>query len=460
MIGPLPGWRRELDERAHRVVDLGGDPHAAHLWRRPLTSRATCHVARVSTVALPRSGRSSRRTATSCSCTRGGSPATPTARTSCRRRCCARCAPIRACATPSTCARGCTASPRRPRSTTTAARRREVLTGRAAGAAAEPEHYDDAFESLIAGLPDTAQAALRLRFVEDLDYDGIAPGSAARPSPRASASRPPSAPSATRGSPHDPPPAPARPPSPPPPCARGSPTPSTPASTRRSARCSSSRASAASSASASAEEPVDALLAEVAAGLGPRIVASDRELAATRDASRPTSRATDERLDLPVDLALVRSRSAARRSRSCGPRRPRARSSPTAARPPHRAPEAPARSAPPARPTRCRSSSPATGCCPGRRRRQLRRRPGAQAPAARPRGAILSRYCSSTATDSMTIGSVGCSVGPGDALGATLDHDRVRTARPTGATPIRSTSWPRVPCRAARSRAAARRPRR
>jgi RNA polymerase sigma-70 factor, ECF subfamily len=54
------------------------------------------------------------------------------------------------------------------------ARRREVLTGEPPAVAAEPEHYDDAFESLIGELPDGTQAALRLRFVEDLDYDGIA----------------------------------------------------------------------------------------------------------------------------------------------------------------------------------------------------------------------------------------------------------------------------------------------
>ena len=41
-------------------------------------------------------------------------------------------------------------------------------------AAAEPDHYDDAFESLIAALPDSAQSALRLRFVDDLDYAGVA----------------------------------------------------------------------------------------------------------------------------------------------------------------------------------------------------------------------------------------------------------------------------------------------
>ena len=35
--------------------------------------------------------------------------------------------------------------------------------------------YDhDAFEGLIAPLNETAQVALRLRFVDDLDYDGIA----------------------------------------------------------------------------------------------------------------------------------------------------------------------------------------------------------------------------------------------------------------------------------------------
>jgi methylated-DNA-[protein]-cysteine S-methyltransferase len=56
-----------------------------------------------------------------------------------------------------------------------------------------------------------------------------------------------------------------------------------------------------------AEDPVDRLLAEVAARLGPRIVASDRELAATRDALSAYFEGDDERLDLPVDFALVRS---------------------------------------------------------------------------------------------------------------------------------------------------------
>jgi RNA polymerase sigma-70 factor (ECF subfamily) len=53
-------------------------------------------------------------------------------------------------------------------------RKRELLTDEPPAVAIEPEHYDDAFEALIRELPDTAQAALRLRFVEDLDYDGIA----------------------------------------------------------------------------------------------------------------------------------------------------------------------------------------------------------------------------------------------------------------------------------------------
>jgi methylated-DNA-[protein]-cysteine S-methyltransferase len=54
------------------------------------------------------------------------------------------------------------------------------------------------------------------------------------------------------------------------------------------------------------EESVDALLAQVAGKLGPRIVASDRELATTRDAL--SAYFEGEPLDeLPVDLALVRS---------------------------------------------------------------------------------------------------------------------------------------------------------
>jgi RNA polymerase sigma-70 factor, ECF subfamily len=54
------------------------------------------------------------------------------------------------------------------------ARRREILTDEPPTAVTEPEFYDDAFESLIEELPGGTQAALRLRFVEDLDYEGIA----------------------------------------------------------------------------------------------------------------------------------------------------------------------------------------------------------------------------------------------------------------------------------------------
>jgi methylated-DNA-[protein]-cysteine S-methyltransferase len=55
------------------------------------------------------------------------------------------------------------------------------------------------------------------------------------------------------------------------------------------------------------EDPEDVLLAGVAARLGPRIVASDRELAATRDAVEAYFAGDDESLAVPVDLQLVRS---------------------------------------------------------------------------------------------------------------------------------------------------------
>jgi methylated-DNA-[protein]-cysteine S-methyltransferase len=55
------------------------------------------------------------------------------------------------------------------------------------------------------------------------------------------------------------------------------------------------------------EDPEDALLAEVAGALGPRIVASDRELAATRDRLSAYFEGESEELDVPVDLRLVRS---------------------------------------------------------------------------------------------------------------------------------------------------------
>jgi RNA polymerase sigma factor (sigma-70 family) len=53
-------------------------------------------------------------------------------------------------------------------------RRREIPTEEPPAPAVDPEYDDGAFESLIAPLAPPAQAALRLRFVEDLDYDRIA----------------------------------------------------------------------------------------------------------------------------------------------------------------------------------------------------------------------------------------------------------------------------------------------
>ena len=54
------------------------------------------------------------------------------------------------------------------------ARRRELPTDDVPSAATYDTYDEGAFEALIAPLPDGAQAALRLRFVDDLDYDGIA----------------------------------------------------------------------------------------------------------------------------------------------------------------------------------------------------------------------------------------------------------------------------------------------
>jgi len=53
------------------------------------------------------------------------------------------------------------------------------------------------------------------------------------------------------------------------------------------------------------EEPEDAVLGEIAAALGPRVVASDRELAGTRDALSAYLEGDTPVLDLPVDLGLV-----------------------------------------------------------------------------------------------------------------------------------------------------------
>ena len=54
------------------------------------------------------------------------------------------------------------------------ARRREVPIGDPPEVAVEPGYEDGAFDALISDLPDGTRAALRLRFVDDLDYEAIA----------------------------------------------------------------------------------------------------------------------------------------------------------------------------------------------------------------------------------------------------------------------------------------------
>ena len=189
------------------------------------------------------------------------------------------------------------------------ARRREVLTdeppavGHRARALRRRVRVDDRRRSRT-----RAQAALRLRFVEDLDYDGIAHrlgcSTVAARQRVSTAIR-------TLRTPGD----------------RRMTLPARLLDSIASAAVREGLADAvytrldtpigtllvvqgdrrASPASASREEPDDALLAQVAAGLGPRIVASDRELAATRDVLSAYFEGDDERLDLPVDLSLVRS---------------------------------------------------------------------------------------------------------------------------------------------------------
>jgi RNA polymerase sigma-70 factor (ECF subfamily) len=66
------------------------------------------------------------------------------------------------------------------RVTTTAAidahrsRRREMPVEEVPPVAVTDDYDAGAFETLISPLPETARAALRLRFVDDLDYEGIA----------------------------------------------------------------------------------------------------------------------------------------------------------------------------------------------------------------------------------------------------------------------------------------------
>jgi methylated-DNA-[protein]-cysteine S-methyltransferase len=56
------------------------------------------------------------------------------------------------------------------------------------------------------------------------------------------------------------------------------------------------------------DEPVDGLLAEVAGGIGPRVLKADGVLAGERDALLAYLEGTDDAdLDLPYDLTLVRS---------------------------------------------------------------------------------------------------------------------------------------------------------
>jgi RNA polymerase sigma-70 factor, ECF subfamily len=54
------------------------------------------------------------------------------------------------------------------------ARRREVVTDDPPAPATHDSYDDGGFEALIEPLPESARAALRLRFVEDLDYECIA----------------------------------------------------------------------------------------------------------------------------------------------------------------------------------------------------------------------------------------------------------------------------------------------
>jgi RNA polymerase sigma-70 factor (ECF subfamily) len=53
-------------------------------------------------------------------------------------------------------------------------RRRETITAEPPTVAAHDTYDDGSFEALIAPLSENSRAALRLRFVDDLDYDGIA----------------------------------------------------------------------------------------------------------------------------------------------------------------------------------------------------------------------------------------------------------------------------------------------
>ena len=136
------------------------------------------------------------------------------------------------------------------------------------------------------------------------------------------------------------------------------------------------------------EEPEDRVLAEVAARLGPRIVASDRELALTRDTLDAYFAGEGDPHELPVDLALVAApfrhvvletlHDSVPRGQVVTLRRAgRPRRQP--ARVPRRGDRVRDQPDPDPRPLPPRAPE-------HRRDRQLRRRPGAQARAARARG--------------------------------------------------------------------------
>ena len=175
------------------------------------------------------------------------------------------------------------------RVTTTAAidahrsRRRELPTDDVPAVATQDTYDEGAFEALIAPLPGRRAEPLRLRFVDDLDYEGIADRLGISPSGRA--------PARVDRRPH--PPREAR---------RMTPLPDTLLEAVAAAAVREGLADAVFTRLRTPigrllvvqgrsgivrvgfeEEPEDRVLAEVAAGLGPRIVASDRELAATRD---------------------------------------------------------------------------------------------------------------------------------------------------------------------------------
>ena len=210
---------------------------------------------------------------------------------------------------------------------------------------------------------------------------------------------------------------PARVRSPPPPSARASPTPSSPASATPIGRLLVVQGPAGVVRVGFHEERRGRAARRGRRRLGPRVVASDAELAATPRRAVGLPRGRQRRgSTLPVDLRLVHSpfrravletlhaRRAARRGRHL--RRARRARRPAAGRPRRRAPPAPA--------TRSRSSSLPPRPAGRGRRRQLRRRAGAQARAAGARGrAVRSRTGRSRSCvdhdrlDGLLVGGVG-----------------------------------------------------